>query len=374
MSYYFIMKESNGYVCKICKKHYESYQSLWNHNKKKHNIEIEEKEHICNYCNKNLSCRQSKWRHEKTCNDNSQKNVNTINIHILKDKFQPVIQTQQPVIQTQQPVIQTQQTQNKLFHMYEIPNSDLYVLMRVSDCYVNATQLCNICKKIFAHWYYTDKTQKSIGKITIEKHNSSNLIVKPLVEVTNFPDFSQEFWICPDLALDLTKWISPILSIQLNQWIKSHNTTWSDSKKQPREQYSDKPVLYLITNEGIKQKNVYIIGKSNNLTNRLSVYNKTAEHEVVYYKSCNNEENMNLIEVMVLNKLKIYKERANRDRFILPESYEISLFIKVVNEVCDLFNDVDEDVVIERLTDDKDKEYYEDNKEYIKEYNINILN
>ena len=41
---------------------------------------------------------------------------------------------------------------------------------------------------------------------------------------------------------------------------------------------------------------------------------------------------MNLIEVMVLNKLKIYKERANRDRFILPLEKNISSFINIINE------------------------------------------
>ena len=131
--------------------------------------------------NKSLSCRQSKWRHEKTCNNNNQKNTNSINTHLIKDNVQPVIQSViQPVIQpvvhpvvqsvvqpVVQSVIQPSQTPNKLFHKYEIPNSDLYVLMRVSDCYVNATQICNIGKKIFAHWYYTEKTQKSIGKISI---------------------------------------------------------------------------------------------------------------------------------------------------------------------------------------------------------------
>ena len=324
------MKELNGYVCKICKKAYSSYQSLWNHNKKKHNVEIEEKEHNCKYCDKNLSCRQSKWRHEKTCNNNNKKNINSINIHISKDDVQPVIH---PVVQS---LVQTSQTPNKLFHKYEIPNSDLYVHMRVSDCYVNATQLCNIGKKIFAHWYYTDKTQKSIGKITIEKHNSAILIVKPLVEVTNFPDFSQEFWICPDLALELTKWISPILSIQLNQWIKSHNTTWSDAKKQSREQYSDKPVLYLKTNERIKQKNFYINGKSNNLTNRLSVYNKSCEHDVIYFKECNSEENMDLAEKIVLNKLDGFREKSNRDRFILPEDKTIDFFINQITNAVDM--------------------------------------
>ena len=129
-----------------------------------------------------------------------------------------------------------------------------------------------------------------------------------------------------------------------------------------------KNVVYIITNEYLEKDRNFIIGKAISLANRLSQYNKNAEHKVVYHRECNNAKQMSLIEEIILYKLDKYRERANRDRFILPESYEISLFIKVVNEVCDLFNDVDEDVVIERLTDDKDKEYYEDNKEYIKEY------
>ena len=56
--------------------------------------------------------------------------------------------------------------------------------------------------------------------------------------------------------------------------------------------------------------------KTSNLQNRLSSYNKTSEHEVIYYKEC-NKEHLNLIELNVLSKLKNYQEKANRDRFIL---------------------------------------------------------
>ena len=35
---------------------------------------------------------------------------------------------------------------------------------------------------------------------------------------------------------------------------------------------------------------------------------------------------------MVLNKLKIYKEKANRDRFILPHEKEINFFTNMIDE------------------------------------------
>lgn len=139
------------------------------------------------------------------------------------------------------------------------------------------------------------------------------------------------------------------------------------SKKMVRTEQG-KNVVYLVTNGYLEKDRTFVIGKAISLANRLSQYNKNAEHKVVYHRECNNAKQMSLIEEIILYKLDKYRERANRDRFILPEDHEISLFIKVVNEACDWFNDVDEDVVVERLTDDKDKEYYEDNKEYIKEY------
>ena len=78
--------------------------------------------------------------------------------------------------------------------------------------------------------------------------------------------------------------------------------------------------------------NTYIIGKATNLTDRLSTYNKTCDHEVVYYKKCETEENMDLSEKLILNKLDKYREVANRDRFILPLDEDIKLFMNIIDK------------------------------------------
>ena len=129
-----------------------------------------------------------------------------------------------------------------------------------------------------------------------------------------------------------------------------------------------KNVVYIVTNEYIAQHRIFIIGKAIKLEERLSQYNKITEHEVVYHRECNSAKQMGLIEENILYKLDKYKERASRDRFTLPVGNDISLFIDILNSACDWFIDVDENVIIERLSEDKEKEYYEDNKEYIKEY------
>ena len=68
------------------------------------------------------------------------------------------------------------------------------------------------------------------------------------------------------------------------------------------------------------------------LTNRLSTYNKTDEHDVVYYQECPDVESMSVVETMVFQRLKKHREQANRERFILPEGEHIDLFRDVINE------------------------------------------
>ena len=83
---------------------------------------------------------------------------------------------------------------------------------------------------------------------------------------------------------------------------------------------------------------IYIIGKAVNLTNILSSYNKTAEHEVIHCKECLNEDVMTTIENMILLKLTNYREIANRDRFVLPIEKDINFFIDIVNNCINFFS------------------------------------
>jgi hypothetical protein len=109
-------------------------------------------------------------------------------------------------------------------------------------------------------------------------------------------------------------------------------------KKHKRQEYPGKYVIYMLTTEDHKKNSIYIIGKATDLKDRLGTYNKTCVHEVVYYKECKSEEEMDLIEKTVLLKLSKYKEVANRDRFILPIEKEISFFTNIIDESVNFFN------------------------------------
>ena len=63
------------------------------------------------------------------------------------------------------------------------------------------------------------------------------------------------------------------------------------------------------------------------------------DHQVIYIKECINEEILTLVETMILNKLKNYQEKANRDRFILPLENDISLFTNIVDNCIKFYDE-----------------------------------
>jgi hypothetical protein len=173
--------------------------------------------------------------------------------------------------------------------------------------------------------------------------------------------YNDELFIHPDLAIQLSSWISPIFSFYITKWIQKFNLNNTKIiedqtkkikllnykiklfekkylKKQKRINYSEKNLIYILTTEYNENNRIYIIGKTQNLKNRLSVYNKSAEHKVIYYCECNNKAIMNTAELIILNKLENYKERVNRDRFVLPINKNINFFINIINESVNFLN------------------------------------
>ena len=133
--------------------------------------------------------------------------------------------------------------------------------------------------------------------------------------------------------------------------------------KQKREHYKDINYIYIVQDEYHKKDRIFVIGKAVILEDRLSSYNKSRDHEVIYCRTCNSVSNMDFIEKCVLYKLDKYREVANRDRFILPDNQDVSLFTKVIDLFVDTFNDdVDPE---EELVVDKEEESKVDEEELV---------
>jgi len=229
--------------------------------------------------------------------------------------------------------------------------------------------MCNFCDKSYKHfqsrWTHEQKCKiiiKPIIKNEIEKVKNENLEIRKVIE--NIKNDSKKMTNqLINIIIDKNKTIEELKDISnnhMNELKKSNDENKDDInikiikekdnelkiklleniciKKQKRINYSEENVIYIVTNEDNKKKRIYIIGKAKILKNRLSTYNKTSEHEIIYFKGCTTIELMNMIEKIVLLKLDFYKEKANRDRFILPIEKDISLFINIINESIDFFN------------------------------------
>ena len=228
---------------------------------------------------------------------------------------------------------------------------------RDSDGYIDVTNLCTAGKKKFNDWNRLDKTKAFLKELS----SSAGIPAVELITQNTGGNGNRHTWVHPQVAINIAQWISPQFDVKVSSWVlevmmtgklditntKSYRELQQDNKnkqlkiqvmtkkyvkKQPRNQYDERNVVYILTTKNMKKERRYILGKATNLTSRLSVYNKSDEHEVVYYQECPNEENMGLVESLVFCKLNEYREQANRERFLLPEGTSIDFFSDTIKE------------------------------------------
>lgn len=244
---------------------------------------------------------------------------------------------------------------------YSLTNLELgegfTIEQRKEDGYINVTNLCKAGKKQFQRWKELEKTKAFIEVLSHSIAIPADLLMK----------IEKGTWAHPQVAINIAQWISPQFDVKVSNWIykimmnvkvniksttslkelqteniqhqiKIQYLTKKYVKAQPRMQYDAKNVIYIVTTKLMKQERRYIMGKAINLTNRLSTYNKSDEHEVVYYEQCSSEETMSLVENMVFLYLKNCREQANRERFLLPEDQDITYFSDIVKKSIEFFN------------------------------------
>lgn len=235
---------------------------------------------------------------------------------------------------------------------------------RDEDGYINVTNLCKAGGKQFKAWKRNQKTKAFLQVLSSEVNIFTSDLIK-LGTGSNYKNSST--WVHPLVAINIAQWISPRFDVKVSGWVyeimmtgkvditntKSYKELQKENKtkdikiqyltkkyvkSQPRVQYKEKNVVYILTTKRLKKDRVYILGKAANLTSRLSTYNKSDEHEVVYYASCGDEKTMSLVENMVFQRLNDYREQANRERFILPSKKYIGFFSDVIKKSVDFFN------------------------------------
>jgi len=231
---------------------------------------------------------------------------------------------------------------------------------RDEDGYINVTNLCTAGKKKFYEWFRLDKTKAFLKALS----SSAHIHIDDLIKYSTGSNKEKFNWAHPQVAMNIAQWMSPLFDVMVSSWVyevmmtgkvditntKSYRELQSENKdkqlkiqyltkkyvkRQERTIYKDINVVYILTTKNHKKERRYILGKAENLTKRLSVYNKSDEFEVIYYQSCGTIENMYIVEKMIFNKLNKYIEQANRERYILPEDKDIKLFSDIIKECID---------------------------------------
>ena len=278
-------------------------------------------------------------------------------VQALSEKI-AIIKAWQTIVEIEEETDTPQESTDEPYELVPLELDNGYIIeSRDSDGYIDVTNLCTAGKKKFNDWNRLDKTKAFLKELS----SSAGIPAVELITQNTGGNGDRHTWVHPQVAINIAQWISPQFDVKVSAWVlevmmtgklditntKSYRELKEDNKnkqlkiqlmtkkyvkKQPRIQYNERNVVYILTTSNMKKERRYILGKATNLTSRLSVYNKSDEHEVVYYQECPDEEKMSVVETLVFCKLNDYREQANRERFLLPEGGKIDLFIDTIKD------------------------------------------
>jgi hypothetical protein len=269
-----------------------------------------------------------------------------------------IIKAWQTIVEIEEEIDTPEELKDEPYELVPLELDNGYIIeSREEDGYIDVTNLCTAGKKKFKHWNSLSKTTGFLKELS----STVGIPTVELIKQNTGGNGNRHTWVHPQVAINIAQWISPRFDVKVSAWVlevmmtgkvditntKSYRELQEDNKnkqlkiqimtkkyvkKQPRVQYDKENVVYILTTANMKKERRYILGKATNLTSRLSVYNKSDEHEVVYYQECPDQEKMSVVETLVFCKLNEYREQANRERFLLPEGTSIDLFSDTIRE------------------------------------------
>ena len=365
-----------GFVCTVCDKLFTSKRWLDSHIKKcgKDIMSVLEENRVLKMENKNKDKLLEKYEQKIKELQDKLENIALKAVEYYSFEEEAVIE----IDPNDTSESDSDKDQDEPYELQPLEVGEGYTIEhRDEDGYINVTNLCKAGKKKFNDWYRLKRTKaflkvlKSRVGITIFENSSTGIPSVELIQIgvghknpgdgNSHIQKNQQTWVHPQVAINIAQWISPQFDVKVSEWVyeimmtgkvditqtKSYRQLQQENKekqlrikllerrylkKAPRDQIKEKNVIYILTTKHLKKERRYILGKATDLTNRLSTYNKTDEHQIVYYQECPNTEKMGIVETLVFSKLDDYRERANRERFILPDDKEISFFINTVKE------------------------------------------
>jgi hypothetical protein len=127
------------------------------------------------------------------------------------------------------------------------------VTARKKDAYINATQLCKVCRKSFIDY----KKLKSTDNCLQEVSKKYSCTINTLIRTTTGSNNDRITWINPYIAVDLAYWFGPKIFNDINMWIMEiiHS---ADVTKRERS-YEETIKIYKNEISQLKKENIELL-------------------------------------------------------------------------------------------------------------------
>ena len=297
---------------------------------------------IENYTNKCNNHKNLKITTNEDISSSFQIDINLNNKQLNKSKFKDIPEE----------IVKKEIQSLKLKDSYQLE-------YREEDGFINITNLCKAGGKQFKHWNSIDRTKRFLEVLS----STVGIPTFELLKQEQGGNSERHTWSHPQVSINIAQWISPEFDVLVSKWvyeimltgkldIRDNKTTQEldimnkenkllknrikllESKvlqKQSRETFDNsKNVIYIVTTEYKEAQGHYKIGKTQDLQKRLSTYNTTDKHEVIYYTSCNDKETMDILEKIIHKKLNTKRVEPNKEWFESEEDGED--LIKAIEE------------------------------------------
>lgn len=253
------------------------------------------------------------------------------------------------------------------------------IRQRLSDGYLNATDMCKINGRFYGHYIDTNTTKEFINELSCD----INIPISQLIEVRkgNSKKFKQGTWVHPHVAIHLAQWLSPKFSVAVSKWvlrfmygdltlideIKQNNKIMQEQLKQKDKELIESKnkitkletkqlklesfvhnirkldknqFFYIATTQNYARQNRFEYGGvkyAKDLKCRLATYNTgRAEGDLYYYAKLFKCNNYKLIEERIGSILQQFKDKVNSRKEMIHLRY--NLFAEIADFICDNYD------------------------------------
>lgn len=103
---------------------------------------------------------------------------------------------------------------------------------RLSDGYLNATEMCDVYSKEFVDYLQVRFTKRFLTELSRETKIDKSELIQDKGE-------GYDIWVHPQVAINLAQWLSPKLAVLIPIWVLDWMQKPTISEEEPRNQFDD---------------------------------------------------------------------------------------------------------------------------------------